>query len=307
MKSLPLYNKQYEQYYQDFAKALQTKGYAKSEMYAVSAREFLFFLESKTITDVKQVKASDVIAYYEYLGERPNKRRLGGLSNSMIRGQLFALRLFFDYLTDVGIIEGSPARLPKFSIGKNGEREMLSVEETKELYQATKTKREKAILSLAYGCGLRRTEIQNLNTSDVQLSKGLLLVRDGKNHRSRTVPLSDSVLQSLREYLIYEREQYINRRQKHIESSFILNNSGLRMQGDNLYKDLKEILKRTTIKKEICLHSLRHSIATHLLDKGADIEFVKNFLGHQSIDTSHIYSKRRKQQLNFKIAIHRNS
>jgi integrase/recombinase XerD len=204
----------------------------------------------------------------------------------------------FDYLTDTKQVEGSPARLPKFSIGKSQEREILTVEEIIQVFECCKDKRERAILSLAYGCGLRRSEIKELNLMDVQLSKGMLVVRDGKNHRSRTIPVSNSVAKELREYVLYERTNYL--KEDIVTHAFIVSDTGQRMTGQYLNDNVRAVMKRTDIKKHITLHCLRHSIATHMLDKGADIEFVKNFLGHISIDTSHIYSKRRKQRLNLK-------
>ena len=272
-------------------------------MHVSMVREFLFFTESRNINDIKTVKAGDIVAYYEYLRERPNQRREGGLSNSMLKHHLFSLRLFFDYLMDTGQVDGSPARLPKFNIGKGREREVLTIEEIKLLYKAAIDKRERAVLSLAYGCGLRRSEIQALNVGDVILSKGLLVVRDGKGHKSRTIPLSENVIKELKEYLIYGRGKYIR---EGAEPAFILNYLGERLTGGHINNLILYIAKRTTITKHISLHNLRHSIATHLLDQGADIEFVKNFLGHACIDTSHIYAKRRKQKLNLKNAIYEN-
>ena len=304
MKHLPVYNPDYQRMIEEFAKLLQTKGYSRWQPHTSVIREFIFFLECRSINDIKAVKATDIVAYYEYLKERPNQRFGGGLSNYMLKHHLFAVRIFFDYLTDTEQIEGSPARLPKFSIGKGKEREALTVEEIKELYRATKNRRERAILSLAYGCGLRRSEIVDLNVGDVVFSKGILTVRDGKNHKSRVIPLSDNVIKDLKEFVAYERRDRIIH--TFSEQGFILNYIGLRASGGNLNDVIKDIAGRTSIKKNVTPHVLRHSIATHLLDQGADIHFVKNFLGHVSIDTSHIYSKRRKLKLNLKKAIYDN-
>jgi site-specific recombinase XerD len=304
MKHLPIYNPDYERLMGELGKALQTKGYTRWKMNVSMVREFLFFLECKNINDIKTVKATDIVAYHEYIRERPNQRTEGGLSNDMLKHHLFSVRLFFDYLADTGQVDGSPARLPKFSVGKSKEREVLTVEEVKQLYQATVNKKERALLSLAYGCGLRRSEIEALNVGDIMLSKGMVLVRDGKNHKSRTVPLSDNVVTDLKEYIIYERGKrlLVNT----VDQALLLNYLGERQGAGNLNTMLKNISLRTSIKKKVTLHILRHSIATHLLDKGADIHFIKTFLGHVCIDTSHIYSRKRKQRLNLLNAIHEN-
>ena len=304
MKGLPLQNKHFESLHKDFRLFLSAKNYNKgtSEMISACSREFLFFVETKGFVTIQQLKSSEVIAYYEYIIERPNQRKEGGLSDSMIRHHLFSLRTFFDYLLDAGEIESSPARIPKFQIAKTKERNICSIEEIKQMYDACKSKRDRAILALAYGCGLRRSEISKLNTTDVLLHQGILLVRSGKFNKSRTIPLSNNVIKDLKEYLIYERAKYFSQNNYEESNSFLIGDVGKRMLGDRIGAHLKVILQRTNnaelLRKDITLHCLRHSIATHLLDMGATIEFVKDLLGHAEIDTAHLYSKRRKQRLN---------
>ncbi len=301
---LPLQNKHFEKLDKEFNDFVQMQGYSikgKKKVYFPSrVREFLFFIEQKGINRIRQVIALDIIAYQNYLKERPNQRSDGGLADSTINHHLQALRLFFDYLLDTEQVDSCPARLPKFNLGKYKERNIASIEEIKEIYSACEAKRDKAIVSIAYGCGLRRHEIYQLNTVDVMLHKGMLLVRDGKGGKSRNIPMSDKVVQDLKEYLIYERQTYT--RDNKSTPAFILNNYGNRMKGDKIGERLKQIIKLTNnptlISKEITLHCLRHSIATHLLDNGATIEFVQEFLGHKDIDTSHRYSKRRRQKTN---------
>jgi site-specific recombinase XerD len=304
MQHLPLYNECFEQLYKEFDLMIKTKNYSrgKNTMYQSCVREFLFFTENRGITTVKEINAAVIISYYEYLRERPNQRKEGGLSESMIRHHLFSLRLFFDYLLDTDQITSSPARLPKFQIGLYKQRNIVTVEEVQLIYNACENKRDRALIAIAYGCGLRRTEIEKLNTNDVLLHKGCLMVRDGKGGKSRTIPLSDSVLKELKEYLIYERHSYFKENNRDATWAFFINNTGIRMKGDKLNSRLKEIIERThnneLKRKEITLHCLRHSIATHLIDNGANIEFVQQLLGHSEIDTAHLYSKRRKVRAN---------
>ncbi|MCC7303500.1 MAG: tyrosine-type recombinase/integrase [Bacteroidia bacterium] len=303
MKHLPLQNESFERLYRDFSQMIRVKGYSRGKYtsYPACVREFLFFIENREIGDIRDVVAQDVIAYYEYVRERPNQRREGGLSDSMIRSHLFSLRLFFDFLMDSGIRDSSPAHLPKFSIVKYKERQILTTDEIRELQKACQTKREKALIALAYGCGMRRSEVTNLNLSDIAFHQGMLTIRDSKFGKSRMIPLSDSVLQNLREYIIQERPRYITSHTNAHIHAVILNNRGTRASGEYISNMLKTLLSRTQnpviLKKEITLHCLRHSIATHLLDKGASMEFVQEFLGHAEMDTSLLYSKRRAQKL----------
>jgi integrase/recombinase XerD len=302
MKHLPLYTPCYQNLHSDFETYIRTKGFSRghNSMYPSCIREFLFFLESRSIYNLEEVMATEIIAYHEYLMERPNQRRGGGLSDSMIKTHLFSVRLFFDYLLDTGEIESSPARLPKFVLKKYKERNILSSEEITLLYKMCETMQDRAIISLAYGCGLRRSELEKLDTTDVHLQQGIVVIRDSKNHKSRVVPMSDGVLKDIKEYILYERMKYIMPG-KVIDHTLFINYRGVRKTGESMNKRLKELIQKTQspelIRKEITLHCLRHSIATHLLDNGATIEFIQQFLGHSLIDTAHLYAKRRKQRM----------
>jgi site-specific recombinase XerD len=305
MKNLPISNTHFRNLHKGFSEMIISKGYSRGKdcVYPSMVREFLFFMENKGITAIEQVKATDVIAYHDYLVQRPNQRREGGLSNSAISAQLFSLRIFFDHLRDIKQLDASPVQLPKFTLNNYQQRNILTVEEIKQLYSVCESKRDKALLSVAYGCGLRRSEIEKLNTADILFHKGMLIVKEGKNGKSRMLPLSDSVLKDLKEYVMYERTSYLVNN-PHIPSTdqtaLFINNKGTRKKGMAMNTRLKYLIEKTQNtgiqQKNITLHCLRHSIATHLLDQGAGIEFVQKFLGHALMDTAHLYSKRRKQK-----------
>ncbi|HXA02803.1 MAG TPA: tyrosine-type recombinase/integrase [Cytophagaceae bacterium] len=303
MKHLPIYNSEFERLLKDFSDFIDTKGYSvgSKDRYPSCVREFLFFAENKGITIISAVETLDLYEYYDYLQQRPNQNKEGTLSDSSIRTHLLSIQMFFDFLLDIGEIENTPASLPKFNLAKGKERNIVTLEEITQIYKACELKRDRALISIAYGCGLRRTEIYRLNLSDVSLSKGILTVRRGKGDKSRTIPLSDNVLKDLKEYVIYERPKYFIHCRKDPSHAFLVGNVGKRIGIESLNKRVKQIIERTKnfklLQKEITLHCLRHSIATHLIDKGASIEFVQIFLGHAEIDTTHIYSKKRKQQM----------
>jgi len=306
MKHLSLTIPAFEKIYKEFYQSVVIKGYSpkmKEPYFPVFIREFLFFLEKKGILNISKVSAKDILDYHNYLKERPNQRKCGGLSESIIRQHLHAMRMFFDYLLDTNMIASTPIRLPKFTWGIYKERNIATFEEIKEIYKACLTKKDKAILSLAYGCGLRRSEIQNLNTSDIMIHKGVLIVRDGKGGKNRTIPLANSTISDLKDYIIYERPYYFKSNQNC--PSFFVNKFGCRLSGSKINERLKEIIGFTNneplIQKNLTLHCLRHSIATHLSDNGANIEFIQKLLGHSEIDTSQLYAKKRKQQSNILI------
>jgi integrase/recombinase XerD len=97
--------------------------------------------------------------------------------------------------------------IPKFFKQNNEQRQSLSVEQVKHLYEFCKSKLEIALLSIAYGCGLRRNEMHKLNTQDIQYKSGILIVVSGKNSKRREVPMSEGVIRDLKEYFINERSQ----------------------------------------------------------------------------------------------------
>jgi integrase/recombinase XerD len=300
MKYLPIQSIHFLKIHGDFIKMVLAKGFArgKDNAYPTYAREFFFFLESNGITQIEKVKAMHVVNYFEYLKERPNQRRGGGLSESTIRDHLFTLRLLFDHLIDSGVLEGTPVHLPKFNFGKTTPRNIVTLEEIQLLFKCCKDHRQRAILSIAYGCGLRRTEMVLLNREDIDFEQGILTVREGKFGKTRTIPLSDFVISNLRKYITQDRIDLLEKGKG--TKAFFINNWGSRMKGLALNTYLKKIISRTRnqnlIKKNITLHCLRHSIATHLIDNGADMEFVQSMLGHSVIDTTHLYSRRRKQK-----------
>lgn len=289
----------------EFDKEIRSKNFAikGKGMYQACVKEFLLWLELQGITKLKRIETPVMIDYYEYITHRPNKLKAGTLSESYINQHLFSIRLLSDYLIETGQIDCTVV-IPSYSRATKKEREILSVEEIQLLYKSCITKRERAILSIAYGCGLRRNELRELNTIDIRFYNGILIVRSGKGMKRREVTMSDSVINDLKDYLMNERPHYLKEHNQ-LEPAFLLNNKGKRMTGDHANEVLKEIIGRTKSnaieKKEITLHCLRHSIATHLIDNGADLEFVQGFLGHSEIDTSHIYAKRRKQRTNFLI------
>ena len=274
---------------QQFRIHLERLGYSKSSvrMLPNCVKEFLE-LTSKSI---HQIQPKDITDYYQHLQERPNKRRSGGLSESFIHHHIYSLKLFFGWQQEKGAIHENPISALAFPSPKSKAREVLTAHEIKALYEVCENHKEKAVLSLFYGCGLRRSEGEKLDLKDIHFRSNLLYVREGKGSKRRAVPLSEKVKQDLKNYALKERYPKGN------ETAFIINKKGSRTTGDSYNKILKTILERTTIKKEITLHCLRHSIATHLLESGLSVEYVRDFLGHKHLESTQIYTRINKSQL----------
>jgi site-specific recombinase XerD len=289
----------YQLLLQGYDKLITAVGYKqKGRQYQDAIREFLHYLEKNEIRKINNLKAMDMVSYYEYLTTRPKLRGEGVLSDSSINGHLFSIELFFNHLLEEGVLTKTIS-LPRHT-RKQTDRNILSTEQIQTLYAACENKRDRAILSIAYGCGPRRTEIENLEVADVQLSRGILIVRKGKNGKRRDIPMSNAIIADLKDYLLNERHLYFKDKQTERTESFLVNNKGKKMKGDHINERLKELVSKTNItsitNKGITLHSLRACIATHLLDNSASMEFVRTFLGHSEIDTVHIYSRRRKMK-----------
>jgi integrase/recombinase XerD len=299
-RNLDLHAPGYQLILQGYSSMVMAIGYKTAEKGSMQrmVQEFLHYLEGQGILNIKKVEALDMVAYYEYLSQRPSQTG-GVLSSSSLTEHMCSLELLNEYLLNLGTLT-KRITLPKNKNKDKKERSILTNMEVGILYKAVETLRDKAILGLAYGCGMRRTEIESLNMMDVQLSKGMLIVREGKNIKRREIPLSNTVIRDLKDYLINERYKYLKLDNVYRVESFLVNNKGKLMKGDHINDRLKELTAKTgspeILAKTITLHCLRHSIATHLIDRGASIEFVKNFLGHAEIDTVHIYARKRRMK-----------
>ena len=276
---------------------LERMGYSKTSiaMLPNCTRDFLKFTSQfypyQGRKLIQSIESKDIRAYHQYLQERPNKKRTGGLSESYINHHLYSLKIFFAWQEELGVTTTNPISSLSFKKPTTKPREILSVAEIKQLYEATETLKEKAILSLFYGCGLRRTEGEKLNLKDIHFRSGILYVREGKSGKRRAVPMSKKVSQDLKDYAYQERFARPN------EPAAITNRIGTRITGSSCNDLLKSVLKKTRIEKQITLHSLRHSIATHLLERGLSVEYVRGFLGHKHLESTQIYTRVKNKQL----------
>ncbi len=291
----------YQKLLNGFDSKIKAEGYRQTgKTYQNSVKEFLSYMESQGVLSVKKIGPVDMVRYYEYITNRPAFRGVGLLKSSTISGKMFAVDLFFEYLLDTGLLT-KKIILPKHIRSESTHRNILTVKEVLMIYRVCESKRDNAILSLAYGCGMRRKGIQELNISDLQLAHNILIVRSGKNSKRREIPLADSIVSDLRRYLHEERHQCQNDNQEFTDA-FLINDQGKRMKGEHINERVKVLIGKVgnpeLTAKAITLHCLRHSIATHLLEGGASFEFVREFLGHSEIDTVHVYSRRRKARQN---------
>ena len=281
----------------DFRIWLETLGYSKSTVYSAPRMtgEFLCWMERKKLQEVKEIRqqlVDDFMVYFQY---RSNEVTGGGLSTGHINKQITSLQYFFKYLQAtqnirLGIV------LRQLKKDEFISRIVLSKEEIQELYRATDNSligiRDRAMLSIYYGCGLRRSEGINLEVSDVLFERRLLYVRKAKNGYERYVPMNVRCMQDLESYIYTARPMLIDTT-KECETLFI-SVRGKPIDSQS-FKCRLEVLKEksgnTQLKnKHFGLHALRHSIATHLLEAGINLENVALFLGHKTLDSTQIYT-----------------
>jgi len=254
-------------------------------------REFMVWLASQEIKEIRQITAEVVERYFNHLSHRKNKRTGGGLSTNYLRSYLRELKRFSRYLreTEQGHIEVSIQI--KGTDCKQQRIEIFTRTEIKNLYQACDDDylgiRDRAMLSVYYGCGLRREEGVQLEVKDVQFGRGMLYVRKGKNYKERYVPMVGRVMSDLRDYLEYGRT-YLET-EKTGQRLFVSYRGGT-VGGVMMSKRFRQLRAKALVDSTGSIHTLRHSIATHLLEGGMDIEDIARFLGHSTLESTQIYT-----------------
>ena len=300
MKHLKLQSEHYKVLVKSYKQWLDILGYAESTVYNLPnhLQEFFYFLEQKQIININHITSKTTKEYYNYLQERNNERRSGALSKSYLNKHQQALKKFKEYLTNHNH-KGIHLHL-KYETNPTEEKlNILTQEEIKELFIACSYShnekrfrlRDKAILSIIYSCGLRRTEAVSLDTKDVLFDKERIHVRKGKNYKERFVPMNGYNLQVLEDYIFEARPEY---NIKNGTEALLISKHGKRLNGMSISNRLRAIVLATENKhiekKQITLHTLRHSIATHLLQKKVPLESIKAFLGHSSLESTQIYT-----------------
>lgn len=284
-------------------------GYAQTTVYMMpnTLREFFYYLEQNHITQVHQIDIPHFKAYYAQLKTRPNTRRGGGLSNNYLNKQLQMLYKFTEYLRQSGRLVLPPLNI-EWECDDTEEITFLTQGEIKELFTATYgynegtaleplNSRDRAILCIFYGCGLRRSEGYHLDLSDINFDRQIIHVRRGKAYKERFVPFNKTLSKHLQDY-VYEARQQLVRDKR--EEAFFISQRGTRMDSMSMGLRLKLLQQRTDNielqNKNVRLHVLRHSIATHFLQNGMSLEKIARFLGHASLESTQVYTHLAKEE-----------
>ena len=168
--------------------------------------EFLQWLEQQGQTNIIKISKERVNQYYQYISNRPSKQTGKTLSQKTTHSHMRNIKDLFEMLVNQGVITINPCSTLTFPYPKSTkQRTVLTQAEIQALYQATQTAQERALLSLAYGCGLRVGELVKCNSSDVRLRDKILIVPKGKGNKKRVVPMSSGVIKDLTAYYHNDR------------------------------------------------------------------------------------------------------
>ena len=249
--------------------------------YLSDIRDFGKYLSSMH-KDVEEVDYSLARRYLRKLQEK-------GMTKSTLARRVASLRCFFHYLYSKGYLASfllanlrSPKldkRIPSF-LEEDEVKSLLEKVEGEDFFRC----RDKAILELLYATGMRIAEIVGLNVDDLDLSEEVVRVK-GKGGKERMIPLGRYAIEALVKYLRKRKE-----RVKAGERAVFLNRFGRRLSETAIRRKLKDYLALAGISKRVTPHTMRHSFATHLLNRGADLRVVQELLGHERLSTTQIYT-----------------
>jgi integrase/recombinase XerC len=263
------------------ASALTVKSYAE-DLQALTE-----YLEQArgAVPDAGEIETLDLRGYVAAMTE-------AGYAKTTIARRLASLRSFFRFGQRDGWCKTNPAKPLRNPRKPRSLPHFLSSDEIERLLAAPGQKdaialRDRAILEVLYSAGLRVSELAGLNDSDLDLASGVLRVR-GKGRRERISPVGSFATHALRQWLA-ERKVSPKEKQGPLAPVFT-NKFGRRLTTRSIGRMLEKYLKETGLDRRTTPHTLRHSFATHLLDRGADIRSVQELLGHKSLITTQIYT-----------------
>lgn len=267
------------------------KGYSVNTVssYLTDLRQFVDVVGSK---DVNTYVIRDIRNYVISL-------RAKSLSPRSVNRKISSLKTFFKFLLNDNLIIEDPTQLIEFQkIGKNLPKS-LNIKDMEKLIMAVEGSdhmafRDRAIIELLYGCGIRVTELVELNLGDILWESGYLRCL-GKGKRERQIPFGKHARASLAAYVEQSRKTFAMSDCK--EKALFLGRLGKRLTRSRIWEIVKNYQKKAGIKKNVSPHTLRHTFATHLIERDADLRSVQEMLGHRNVSTTQIYTEVSKTHL----------
>ncbi len=272
-----------------------------SENYQLSTQRSLteFARWSNQKCKIDRANAVTLPLISEYLAER----KQAGLSASSIKLIVVALKIFFRFLAEKGVVKRDPAEALALPRIERYLPETLNELQVEQLIESIDTKvplglRDRAMIELLYASGLRIAELANARLENFSSEERILRVT-GKGNKTRLVPVGGKACEALAAYLSAERPKLVKRRSS---SEIFLSARGTKLTTARIWQIVKRISRQSGLEKNIYPHLLRHSFATHLLGNGADLRIIQEMLGHADISTTQVYTHVDQQRLK---AVHR--
>tara|TARA_Y100000768_G_scaffold225532_1_gene170261 strand:+ start:95 stop:952 length:858 start_codon:yes stop_codon:yes gene_type:complete len=268
------------------------------DAYKRDINQYLMYLGDLDIKNLSDVKSTHIRDYIRILSD-------GGMAPASISRIISSIRTYYRFLSSENILDENPVllinnpKLPKKLPDVLSEKEISliinAIQESSQFYQ-----RDKAIIELLYSCGIRVTELCNLEMSNLFIDEDLIRVM-GKGNKERLLPLGIRSKKYLDDYIKHSRNSHI----KKSGSSFVfVSRNGNQLTRAMINIILNKWTQASGLKKSVSPHKLRHSFATHLLEGGADLRFVQALLGHSDISTTQIYTHIDKHYLKEVYKIH---
>lgn len=252
--------------------------------YAQDLDKVISYCENLNINSPLNVKSSDISEFIYQLV------KIGYNPKSQAR-LLSSLRQFYNYLIIENYLKSNPIDLIESPKTQRKLPEVLSVDEIDKIISAIdrstmEGERNRIIIEMLYGCGLRVSELTELNISNILLNESILKVK-GKGNKERFVPFPDSLQKKIKFYLSEIRTLFPDK--KNEQDTLFVNRRGGRISRVMIFTIIKTLSELAGINKKISPHTFRHSYATHLLEGGADLLDIQQLLGHSSIATTELY------------------
>ena len=254
-------------------------------------------LESFTISELDNLSPENIT--YENLQEYIYQLSKNKISERSQARAISSIKAFFKFLLEDDYRTDNPATLlegPKLGLYLP---DTLSEEDINRIIACIDNstdigKRNKCILEVLYGCGLRVSELIDLKISNINFKESYIMV-EGKGEKTRLVPLANSTAEFITSYIHTVRNK--TKINKKYEDTLFLNSRGTNMSRVIVFIIIKELTQKAGISKSISPHTFRHSFATHLLQNGADLRFIQEMLGHSSITTTQVYTHLKTEEL----------
>lgn len=269
------------------------KGLSKNtlESYGRDVRKFLTFLEEQEIKAVQDIKYENILDFLSSFKKQ-------GFSDTTTVRTIVSIKQFFKYLLIEKIIQEDPSsqiQTPKMKKSIPG---VISLEDVEKILNAPDENtpegiRDLAMLEVLYATGIRVSELISLKLNEVNFEMGFIIVY-GKGSKERIVPMGTEAQEKLKTYMADSRPVLL--KQRDCKELFVTRRGkGMTRQG--FWKLIKTYALKSDIRKSISPHTLRHSFATHLLERGADLRTIQIMLGHSDISTTQIYTHVENERL----------